>query len=113
MTEINSIANQKTLYYKLKHVSRHAFFVPGMAYIEVVSAKTIYNYIDLKIIDLINFYLLRKVSLNHRKQKPNANVMILGKSFELRPEYINDRSEFGHWEIDTVIGIQDKNDQYY
>ena len=36
--------------------------------------------------------------------------MILGKSIELRPEYINDRSEFGHWEIDTVIGIQDKNE---
>ena len=77
---------------------------------EVVSAKTIYNYIDLKIIDLTNFDLLRKVSLKHRKQKPNANVMILGKSIELRPEYINDRSEFGHWEIDTVIGIQDKNE---
>lgn len=58
---------------------------------EVVSAKTIYNYIDLKIIDLTNFDLLRKVSLKHRKQKPNANV-ILGKSIELRPEYINDRS---------------------
>ena len=76
-----------------------------MAYIEVVSARTIYNYIDLKIIDLTYFDLLRKVTLKHRKQKPNANMMILGKSIELRPEYINDRSEFGHWEIDTVIGI--------
>ncbi len=36
--------------------------------------------------------------------------MFLGKSIELRPEYINDRSEFGHWEIDTVFGIKDKNE---
>jgi IS30 family transposase len=25
-------------------------------------------------------------------------------SVDERPEHINDRSEFGHWEIDTVIG---------
>ena len=77
---------------------------------EVVSAKTIYNYIDLKIIDLTNFDLLRKLSFKQRKQKPNANVLVLGKSIESRPEYINDRREFGHWEIDTVIGIKDKNE---
>lgn len=27
-----------------------------------------------------------------------------GRSIDERPEYINDRSEFGHWEIDTIIG---------
>lgn len=77
---------------------------------EVVSAKTLYNYIDLKIIDLTNSDLLRKLSFKVRKQKPNANVMILGNSIETRPEHINNRSEFGHWEIDTVIGVKDKNE---
>ena len=77
---------------------------------EVVSAKTLYNYIDLKIIDLTNFDLLRKLSFKVRKQKPNANVMILGNSIETRPEHIHNRSEFGHWEIDTVIGVKDKNE---
>ena len=36
--------------------------------------------------------------------------MILVKYIELRPEYINNQGEFGHWKIDTVIGIQDKNE---
>ena len=77
---------------------------------DVVSAKTLYNYINLKVIDLTNFDLLRKLSFKTREQKPNANVMILGKSIEVRPEHINNRSEFGHWEIDTVIGIKDRNE---
>ena len=27
-----------------------------------------------------------------------------GRSIDERPEYINNRSEFGHWEIDTMVG---------
>lgn len=77
---------------------------------EVVSAKTIYNYIDLKIIDLDNFDLLRKISFKKRKKNPRQNKMIFGKSIDLRPEIINSREEFGHWEIDTMIGIKDKNE---
>jgi len=34
----------------------------------------------------------------------------LGTSIDDRPVHINDRSEFGHWEIDTVIGKKDKSD---
>ena len=41
---------------------------------------------------------------------PNGNVMIFRNSIETRPEHINNRNEFGHWEIDTVIGVKDKND---
>ncbi|HEQ1206169.1 TPA: IS30 family transposase, partial [Streptococcus pyogenes] len=29
---------------------------------------------------------------------------------EERPEYINDRSEFGHWEIDLVLGKKTKSE---
>lgn len=29
---------------------------------------------------------------------------MIGKSIDLRPEKVNTREEFGHWEIDTVIG---------
>lgn len=77
---------------------------------EIVSAKTLYNYIDLKIIDLTNFDLLRKVSMKARKQRLKANKMVLGDSIENRPEHISDRSEFGHWEIDTVIGVKNKTE---
>lgn len=52
----------------------------------MVSTKTLYNYIDL---DLL------RVRKNRR---------ILGMSIAERPPEIEDRKEFGHWEIDTVEG---------
>lgn len=32
-----------------------------------------------------------------------------GKSIDERPEWINNRSEFGHWEIDTMILTKARN----
>ena len=91
--------------------------VAGFAYVqglftkeEIVSAKTLYNYIDLKLIDLDNFDLLLKLSRKATKQAPKKNKRVFGKSISSRPDYINDRSEFGHWEIDTVIGVKDLNE---
>ena len=48
--------------------------------------------------------------MKNRKKSPNANNMVLGDFIEKRPEHIDDRIEFGHWEIDTVIGAKDKNE---
>lgn len=50
--------------------------------------------------------LLEKLSRKSKSQSQGhrQNKRILGPSIDLRPEAINDRSEFGHWEIDTVIG---------
>ena len=36
---------------------------------------------------------------------------ILGRSIEERDKIIESREEFGHWEIDTVIGVKDKDDE--
>ena len=30
----------------------------------------------------------------------------MGESIEKRPEKVNERNEFGHWEIDTVVGTK-------
>jgi IS30 family transposase len=35
---------------------------------------------------------------------------VLGRSITERPEHINDRSEFGHWEIDCVVGKKTKDE---
>lgn len=72
-----------------------------------ISAKTIYNYIDRNQIKITPFDLRFKL----RKRKPKKqyikqNKKKLGKSIEIRPEYINNRSEFEHWEGDTIV---DKN----
>ena len=63
--------------YKLQHVDA-----------VVPSTKTLYNYIhqgllEIKVIDLP-----------------------IGKSIEEKPEEINNRSRFGDWEIDSVLGLK-------
>ena len=54
----------------------------------------------VKPIDLPKMVCIRKRS----KVRPKATKKILGKSIEERPETITNRSEFGHWEIDLMLG---------
>ena len=60
----------------------------------------------VKPIDLPKMVSIRKRS----KVTPKATKKILGKSIEKRPECINDRSEFGHWEIDLMLGRKTKGE---
>ena len=43
--------------------------------------------------------------LSRRKTKTNCgrNKQVLGRSIDERPEIANQKSEIGHWEIDTVV----------
>lgn len=71
----------------------------------VPSTKTIYRYIldnrlPIKPIDLPKMVTTRKRTQSGIK----TNKRVLGKSIEERPESINNRSEFGHWEIDLILG---------
>jgi len=70
----------------------------------LVSTKTLYHYIDRCRLDARNIDLYLKVrrKTNHRRSRTNKRI--LGQSIELRPEEILTRQEFGHWEIDTVVG---------
>ena len=45
-----------------------------------------------------------KISRNTKVRKKRQNKKKLGKSIDERPIDINTREEFGHWEIDSVIG---------
>lgn len=73
-------------------------------YSSVVSYKTIYNYIDLGLLKVKNIDLLLKVKIKTKKYRVRKNKRILGDSIENRPTKINERTEFGHWEIDTIVG---------
>jgi IS30 family transposase len=73
-----------------------------------VCTKTIYNYIDAREIpDIHNADLLEKIYRKKRSKK-----MILRKdrrcperkSIEERSDRVNNREDFGHWEIDLVVG---------
>ena len=71
---------------------------------EIVCTKTLYNYVDLGLLPIKNIDLPEKLNRNTKEKRVRENKKILGRSIEERPEIVNSRTEFGHWEIDTVIG---------
>src|SRR5699024_1862620 len=44
------------------------------------------------------------------KRKARKHKKVLGTSIEERPESVETREEFGHWEIDTVLGHKSNDD---
>jgi len=71
---------------------------------EMVCTKTLYNYADLGLLPIENIDLPEKLKRNTKSSSTRKNRKILGKSIEERPETVNLREEFGHWEIDSVLG---------
>lgn len=52
-----------------------------------------------------------KLRRNTKTKRVRKNKRILGQSIEERPSEVEQRQEFGHWEIDTVIGKKDQEDR--
>ena len=71
---------------------------------EMVCTKTLYNYVALGLLPIKNIDLPEKLSRNTKSEKVRENKRNLGTSIEKRPEIVESRTEFGHWETDTVIG---------
>jgi IS30 family transposase len=76
---------------------------------ESISTKTFYNYIELGLVRIKPIDLLLKTKLRPKKKRNKKRKKILGKSITERPIEANDRQEFGHWEMDTVIGKREKS----
>jgi IS30 family transposase len=72
----------------------------------IVCAKTLYNYIDKCLMTTRNIDLALKVRRKPKNKRVRKNKTILGESIESRPKEVAAREEFGHWEIDSVIGKQ-------
>jgi IS30 family transposase len=72
-------------------------------------SKTLYNYIEQGFMNIRNIDLPMKTRLNTKKKRSRKNKRVLGRSIEDRPAEINNREDFGHWEIDTVIGKKSKD----
>lgn len=70
----------------------------------VPSTKTLYNYIHQGLLEIKVIDLPRAVRICKKFTKRPSTKKHLGKSIEERPEEINNRSRFGDWEIDSVLG---------
>ncbi len=69
-----------------------------------VSTVTLYKWIDMHLIKVRNIDLLQKCRRKVHKTHTRENKVKLGTSIEQRPIEINERTDFGHWEGDQVVG---------
>lgn len=82
------------------HACRHELFSTA----DIPCVRTLYNWIDLGFLQTINLDLLLKTRRKTKCERVRKNRTNLGRSIEERPKSVADRQEFGHWEIDTVVG---------
>lgn len=77
-----------------------------------VCRVTLYSYIAKGLIpNVTNKNLLRKANTTNKKRKVRvAKRASVGDSIEKRPIHIDNRQEFGHWELDTVVGKRKKGE---
>jgi len=72
-----------------------------------ITVKTVYNNIDSGEIDVSRQDLLRKEGRKQNSAKPRKSLKNLkGESIDKRPEKANDRSEYGHWEMDLIVSCK-------
>ena len=71
----------------------------------ILSTKTLYNYIHQGLLEVKPIDLPRATRMKQStKKRPSTHKRLAGKSIDERPKIIQDRTEFGHWEIDLMIG---------
>lgn len=84
-------------------VRRDQLFKPE----EMVCTTTLYTYVARGYLGVKNIDLPEKVSRKKdtgRPKRDRKHKRLKGRSIEERPAVVDDKEEFGHWEIDTVIG---------
>ena len=75
----------------------------------IVCAKTIRNCIHKRIINLTEKDMIYKKEYQEKnKEKTHCAKVPAEKSIDFRPKGANDRSEYGHWEGDLVVGKDGK-----
>lgn len=79
---------------------------------EIPSTRTLYNWIDLGLLKTINLELLLKNRRKTKSKRVRKNRTVLGTSIEKWPASVNNRHEFGHWEMDTVVGLRDGQEAF-
>ena len=78
---------------------------------QVVCTKTLYNYVDMGLLNIRIHNLPMKLRRKTKKHLLRLNKRKLGRSIEERPKEIEERKEFGHWECNLVIGAKSGQDE--
>ena len=76
----------------------------------VVCLRTLYNWISSGILSVAYHELLYPQYRKPKKQRVTQPKHMLGQSIKERPESVDERSEYGHWEIDTVLLTKEKGE---
>ena len=72
-----------------------------------ISKQTLYRYIAKGYLPGVTYANLpqRRRKKKHKIETKRTNITTISRrSIEHRPLYIDERQEFGHWEIDSVVG---------
>lgn len=72
--------------------------------IKLPCTKTLYNMLHCNRLPLSLFDVLEILRRKVRKSHVVKNNRVFGKSIDERPEIASQKTEIGHWEIDTVVG---------
>ncbi len=65
---------------------------------------TLYRYIDDQRLEIRNIDLVEKANRRTKQHKSTKHKRLAGRSIEERPKAVERRKQFGHWEMDTVVG---------
>jgi len=73
----------------------------------LICTKTLYNYIDRGVFEGVTNYTLWEIRKRRKRRHKRLTRISLrnkgSRSIEERPETVNNRLEYGHWEGDSII----------
>jgi IS30 family transposase len=83
----------------------------GKEFAGKICFKTIYNLLDMGLFANISNKDLTSKKTDARKKKERKRKVALnnisGRSIEKRPKHVEERLEYGHWEMDTVYSAKE------
>ncbi len=89
-----------------KHYSPAAALAEAktIGYKTSICVNTLYNYIDAQVFEKLRREHCPNGKRKHRCKQPQSRIVHPKlPSIEQRPEQINNRSEYGHWEMDLIV----------